>query len=108
MTRLVKVKKYRNPRITKSAEGEPCTLRLSVCNGDWTTTVWAHSPYEEDGHGTGTKSHDIFGCYACSACHDELDGRAHKVRFKPDEKYDIFQRAMKKSWLRLLQKGVLK
>lgn len=112
---LLKVEKYRNKKICESAIGEPCTMRLQgVCNHDWDTTVWAHSPFEEDGHGTSTKSHDCFGCYACSACHDVLDGRAPaplelRKMYGPGQfRKEVFHRAMKRSWLRLLAKGVLR
>jgi hypothetical protein len=41
------------------------------CNHDPETTVLAHM----NGGGMGTKHHDLFGAFACSACHDEYDRR---------------------------------
>ncbi len=46
----------------------------SVCNGNSETVVLAH--YRMSGLcGVGIKSHDLFGAWACSACHDEVDRR---------------------------------
>jgi len=108
MIDLFKRKPYRNKKITKSARGETCTLRLPGCDGGGETTVWAHSNYSEDGKGKGVKADDIFGCYACDNCHGILDGR--KVSFMTisgDELRDQFHRAMKVSIRRLLDKGII-
>jgi len=64
-----------SPAIRKSAKGQRCCLRLSCCNNDPETTVFAH--FRRFGWGgTGQKPLDILGCYACSDCHDAIDGRA--------------------------------
>lgn len=98
---------YRNPKITKSAEGETCTLRLSGCGGADGTVVWAHSNYLEDGKGASQKADDIFGCYACRNCHDILDGRVSTDYYGYEELRDLFHDAMKVSIRRLLDKGIL-
>ncbi len=60
--------------ITNSARGQQCTVRLpSICNHDKSTTVFAHLNGVRHGHGVGIKT--LFGAYACSACHDFVDGR---------------------------------
>lgn len=60
-------KKYRD-----SARGETCTLQIyGVCNHDPETTVLAHLK----GNGMGLKCPDFLGVYACSDCHDAIDGR---------------------------------
>jgi len=47
-----------------------------VCNYNSETTVLAH--YRLAGiSGIGMKSPDILGAWACSACHDAIDRRAH-------------------------------
>ena len=47
-----------------------------VCNHNSETTVLAH--YRLAGvSGIGMKSPDILGAWACSACHDAIDRRAH-------------------------------
>ena len=60
-------------KLTKSARGEECQVRLAgICNHDPATVVLAHL----NGGGMGMKHLDMHGAYACSACHDALDRRA--------------------------------
>lgn len=61
--------------IRKSARGEKCTLRLSGCNSDPETTVLCHIR-RFGWAGMGQKPPDILGVFACSACHDIMDGRS--------------------------------
>jgi len=95
---------YRNPKILKSAKGAGCTIHSPWCNGDSNTTVAAHSNFQEHGKGRGIKSHDCFVAHACGGCHDWLD----KSAATRAEKYDAFCRGMHRTWLRLLQSGVLR
>ncbi|WP_099121302.1 nuclease domain-containing protein [Xenorhabdus sp. KK7.4] len=45
-----------------------------ICNGNSETVVLAH--YRMAGIcGMGMKPHDLFGAWACSSCHDEIDRR---------------------------------
>jgi len=62
-------------KITKAAMGQECMVRIPlVCNFNTATTVHAH--YRMAGmNGTGLKPPDFMGAWACSACHDEIDGR---------------------------------
>ena len=61
-------------KIKESARGEECSVRIPrVCNGNPETTVFAHLNGIRFGHGVGRKTK--WGAYACSACHDEVDGR---------------------------------
>jgi hypothetical protein len=65
-------------KITESARSQHCTVRLPlVCNHDDSTTVFAHISGIRHGHGTGIKTN--FGAYACSSCHDMLDGRVKSI-----------------------------
>ena len=60
----------------KAARGQNCTLRISGyqgCSGT-DTTVLAHAPSRDDGK--GFKSNDRWAAFACSNCHDLIDGRA--------------------------------
>lgn len=59
----------------KLARGKECQIRLPCCNGNPDTTVLAH--YRMAGYcGTGIKPDDCtFGAWACSSCHDAIDGR---------------------------------
>lgn len=58
------------------ARGQDCQIRIpSVCNHDPATTVLAH--YRMAGIcGAGQKPPDECGAWACSACHDAVDGRS--------------------------------
>jgi hypothetical protein len=58
-------------KITKSAKGEDCTLLLGNCSGN-ETVVLCHIGKNR---GMGIKCGDHFAVYACSACHDIIDGR---------------------------------
>ena len=63
--------------LRKQAKGRGCTVRLpGVCNHNSETVVLSH--YRLAGvSGIGMKSPDILGAWACSACHDAIDRRAH-------------------------------
>ena len=62
-------------KITESARGQPCTLKLDQCNGgvDNETVVFAH----KNGAGMGQKYLDAdgndVGFYACHYCHSVYD-----------------------------------
>jgi hypothetical protein len=79
----------KRPKMTparKAAKGQPCMVRIpGICNGNPETTVLAH--YRLAGYcGGGMKPDDeVFGAWACSACHDEVDGRTRSHAFTRDE-----------------------
>ena len=58
-------------KITESARGMPCQVRLNGCMPDNETVVYAHL----NGGGMGTKQSDLHGMYACLNCHYIIDGR---------------------------------
>lgn len=64
-------------RITKAARGRDCQVRIpGACNGNPETVVLAH--FRMAGTcGTGYKPNDLQGAWACSGCHDAIDGRAN-------------------------------
>jgi hypothetical protein len=105
---MTKSATVRSAKIRKSAENQPCTVRSPWCNGRTDTTVWAHSPFQVHGHGTSIKSGDIFGCYACSACHDALDGRTHAKEITREEKQAMYLRGNAESWQVLIELGIIK
>lgn len=85
-----------------AAEGENCTLRLDCCNYDPSTTIFAH--YRHFGWaGTAQKPNDLLGCFACSACHDAIDGRRKDAQWG----YDDLLRAMGETLMRQMQSGNL-
>jgi hypothetical protein len=59
--------------LRKTAKDQPCMVLVpGVCCGDPSTTVLAH--YRQLGvSGIGMKSPDIFGAFACHACHVAID-----------------------------------
>ena len=61
-------------KLRDSARGRDCTLRLpGVCNFNPETTVLAHLPCGQKG--MGMKGPDLIAVFACSSCHDLVDGR---------------------------------
>ncbi len=65
------------PSITALAKHRPCTVRGPSCNRDPATTVAAHFRSHRNGAGMGIRPADLFIAFACSACHDWVDGRVH-------------------------------
>lgn len=66
-------------KLRKAAKGRKCQIRIPcVCNGDSETTVLAHCRMSGL-CGTGTKPSDLVGAHACSACHDQVDGRSQAL-----------------------------
>ncbi|WP_213881227.1 nuclease domain-containing protein [Pseudomonas sp. dw_358] len=61
-------------KLRDSARDQECTLRFyGICNRNPETTVLAHVPCGQKG--MGMKGPDQMSCFACSDCHDALDGR---------------------------------
>ena len=61
-------------KYTRSAKGQPCQIRIpGFCRPgpENETVVAAHL----NGAGMGLKASNIHIAYACSACHDVVDGR---------------------------------
>lgn len=94
-------------KITQSARNEECQVRLiGICNHNSETTVFAH--YRKGGlGGMGKKPKDIFGAYACSACHDVLDGRV-KTDFDGEYLDSEFKTAVFRTQDILANKGLIK
>ncbi|MGL4638567.1 MAG: nuclease domain-containing protein [Shewanella sp.] len=92
----------RSKKITDSARGENCTMRLlGICNFNPETVVFAHVGRRR---GTGIKCGDNFGVYACSACHDIIDKRT-STRY-PGINGEIL-RALEETQEKLIEKGLL-
>lgn len=92
-------------KITESARGEPCLVRLpGVCNHNSETVVLAH--YRLAGHcGTGIKPPDFMGAYACSACHDEADRRTRHL--EADFVQAAFAEGVMRTLVRLAEKSLI-
>jgi uncharacterized CHY-type Zn-finger protein len=89
-------------KIRKSAKGEDCSLRLVPCSSN-ETTVLAHIGRVR---GVGIKCNDIHAVYACSNCHDVIDGRVKTQFSKVELKAEIL-RALEETQLKLIEKGLL-
>jgi hypothetical protein len=94
-----------NGKIRKSAQGKDCTIRIpGVCNFNPETTVSAHVGRKR---GMGSKCHDIHTVYACSDCHDVIDGRV-KHKFTPEDIVVFKFDAMEETQLIMLEEGLIK
>jgi len=95
-------------KITESARGENCTIRLpGYCNGNPETVVLAHLNGVRFGHGTGQKVADIHGAYACSDCHDVVDGR-QRTNYSALELKEMHLAGVIETQIKLIAKGLLK
>ena len=94
-------------KITQSARNEECQVRLiGICNHNSETTVFAH--YRKGGlGGMGKKPSDLFGAYACSSCHDAVDGRL-STDIERDYLDSEFKTAVFRTQQLLLNKGLIK
>ncbi len=92
-------------KITKSAKGEECEVRIpTVCNFNPDTVIFAHI----NGGGLGMKRPDTEGAYCCSDCHDVLDLR-RKIDGLTYDKIKLYhhEAAMRTRKI-LIDKGLIK
>lgn len=92
-----KTPKIVSKKIRQSAKGEKCTIRNSIQCAFEDTVVFAH--LNTKFKGMGNKSPDLFGVYACSHCHTELD--------KSNVRYEDQLRALTETQMRLYEKGLI-
>ena len=94
-------------KIRKSARGQQCQIRLAgICNHNPETVVLAH--YRMAGTcGMGMKPSDIQAAYACSRCHDSVDGRL-KTDLTRDELQTAFAEGVMRTQQILIKQGLLK
>jgi len=92
-------------KIRRAARDQACTLNIvGICNYDTDTTVFAHLP--DESHGMAIKSTDASGCFACSSCHDVVDGKRYWQEFDEHKDFYLF-RAFKRTLGKLFELGVL-
>ncbi len=93
-------------RLTKSARGQECSLHIHpYCNGNNETTVLAHINSERKGW--GIKSPDHFAVFACSECHDVIDGR-RKTDIDDAEIQRCILRGLYGTWLVWIDMEIIK
>ncbi len=80
-----------------------------VCNHNPETTVWGHANGLAAGKGMGKKSPDPLGAYLCSACHDLYDRRTPMPQGQCtwSDVEAAFMRAHQRSFLKLIEKGLV-
>ena len=99
--------KIESKKLRQSARNQECTINGPTCNRNRETTVLAHSPFKHlHGGGTGTKPNDIFACFACSSCHDALDGRSSGI--SKEDRLFYFVKGMSKTWELWVKMGLIK
>lgn len=94
-------------KLTEAARGMDCQVRLpGICNFNAETTVLAH--YRLPGTcGTGIKPPDLLGAWACSACHDAVDGRVQGEFAKQYVQW-VFAEGCLRTINELIKRGKLK
>jgi hypothetical protein len=104
-----KIEQRKRQPIRDAANGEECTVRIvGACNHCTDTTVAAHWPGLVGDRGMGMKAFDLCIAFACSGCHDAIDGRrppppgASRTSMELD-----YHRGHLRTLVRLAQKGLL-
>lgn len=87
--------------LRRQARGEACQVRAAgICNYDHTTTVAAHVRMVGLS-GIGMKAPDWFTAFACSACHDYVDGRSHPEVSYEKRRLDLLEGMARTQVIRL-------
>ena len=93
--------------LRKEAKGRGCMVRIfGICNHNSETVVLAHIRIAGVS-GMGMKSPDLIGAWACSACHDELDGRTRKSGLTRDELRLAHFEGMARTIMQLHKEGLV-
>ena len=94
-------------RLRDAARGRECQVRIpGVCNGNTETTVLAHYRMLPD-CGTAIKPIDLIGAWACSDCHDAIDGRS-KTAYTREQLDLMHLEGMVRTIVALNKRGMLK
>lgn len=89
-------------KLRDSARGQECTVRLpGICNWNPETTVLAHLPCGT--RGVGMKGIDTVAVYACSSCHDAIDGRTKGAEID----WEDMPRAIAETHEALIRAGIM-
>ena len=93
--------------LRKEAKGRGCMVRIpGVCNFNSETVVLAHIRLTGIS-GMGMKSPDLIGAWACSACHDEIDGRTNRSGLTRDELRLAHYDGMARTIVQLEKEGLI-
>lgn len=95
----------RSKKLKDSAKGKDCTLRLiGTCNGNSETTVLCHVGRRR---GTAIKSGDNMAIYACSSCHDAIDGRVSYNSLANPNLHEDILRAIEETQEQFIDEGLM-
>jgi hypothetical protein len=95
-------------KITKSANGQRCQIRLPGVCQDSAGVVWCHAIGQAAGKGIGMKVPDLLGAYGCSSCHDIVDRRRFVKHLTRMEIEHAFYEGVMRSQRILIDDGVVK
>lgn len=96
----------KSKKLTRFAEGKPCTIRIpGVCEPSRDTTVACHlnSNYK----GTGNKSPDLLTVIGCYKCHAWIDGGYVGKASKAERDSEVL-RAFKETLMEYYKAGLIK
>ena len=97
-------------KITESARGESCTMRLDQCNGgvDNETVVFAHKNGGRSGMGQKYLDEDgnDVGFYACHYCHAVYDRQITHPYYKPEFVDELVEFAIRDTNKKLVKLGL--
>lgn len=96
---------FRSRPLLDLARGQHCTVMSPLCNRDPETTVTAHNPFGN--RGVGIKCPDYDSCWACSACHDVLDGRRFVAGSDHLYRTELFALAKRRTQELMWEKGMI-
>ena len=94
-------------KITESARGEACTLRLDKCNG-FDGVIFAHKNGGRSGMGQKYLDEDgnDVGFYACHYCHGTYDGQIPHPYYKIKFLMEMAEFAIRETNKKLKEKGL--
>ena len=94
-------------KITESARGEACTLRLDKCNG-FEGVVFAHKNGGRSGMGQKYLDEDgnDVGFYSCHYCHSVYDGNQSHPYYNIKFLMEMAEFAIRETDKKLVKKGL--
>ena len=94
-------------KLTESARMEQCQVRMpGICNFNPETVVLAHLPSGLGGK-MGGKSIDLCSTYACSGCHDEIDGRTRHQEYTRNDVMRYAYEGHMRTLNKFVEKGLI-
>lgn len=92
--------------LRKYAQGKPCMIGSIYCTCNPEETVLAH--WRDSTTGMGKKECDLLGAWACSKCHDLVDGRLYDPNISHNERMELHIEGMIRTQQQLVRDGIIK